>query len=442
MRSPGVLWPWLPALVALAGCVGEPLPPPDLSPAPAPTAREAPAAPPPPREPTVHDVAPNVDALREALERDGEHLPEPLAGAPPTFVLAGDRPDPDRACLIRLRRVTLGGEFDAFDDEDLVVFAEARGVRHELGAGSLDLPAEGVATFDLPGHDWIEVPVSPGFELVVWIVEKDARREELVVRAVSRLDTASLPDGTSPVVLPLGTVRGTTWTLLGAGRPFAVEGASVELAVLSTPRAGRSDSAGRLSAGVRATFGPLLDAAAPRTAAGARTLVRMLLTRAHEAMSFACAEPDPGSRAVIAELAAESRRVAVLAAAAVLEPMPALPRALLSLDEAASRCVREDPRRRALVGGCGLLAKEPTQPLDAARVGRAHELAARLLRDAASLCAEEAGQAGPPQDLGRVIGALGPVERLLRRTLAGIEARDLMDRAWVVLQSRLRTSMR
>jgi hypothetical protein len=441
MRSPGVRSPWLPALVALAGCVGEPLPPPPtIVP---PPAVEAPDAPPPaPRAPTVHDVAPNVDALRDELARDGERLPEPLEGAPPTFVLPGDRLDPQRACLLRLKRVTLGGEFDAFDDEDLVVFAEARGVRFELGAGSLDLPAEGVETFDLPGHDWIEVPVSPAFELTVSIVELDARREELVVRAVARLDTASLPDGTSPVVLPLGTVRGTTWTMLGAGRPFAVDGASVELAVLSTPRAGRGDSAGRASQGIQATLGPLLDAAPPRTAAGARTLVRMLVARSSEAMSVARAEPDPGARAVITELAAEARRVAVLAAAAVIEPLPAFPRALLSLDEAAARCAREDPRRRDLVGGCALLAKEPAQPHDLARVGRAHDQAARLLRDAAALCAEESTKAGPPQDLNRLISALGPVERLLRRTRAGLEARDLLDRAWVVLQSRLRSALR
>ncbi|MCO5168280.1 MAG: hypothetical protein M9894_18215 [Planctomycetes bacterium] len=438
MARPGGPTGWLCALAALAGCAGDPPPAPLEPDAPLPLA-VAPAEPPAPRPQSVRDVAPGVEALREALVRAGAELPDPLEGAPPTFVLPGDPEDPRRACFIRLRRVTLGGEFDAFDDEEIVVRAEARGVRHELGAATLDLPADRVETFELLGPDWIEVPMAPRFELVVWVIEEDARQEELVARAVARLEPTAYPDGTSPVVVPLGTIRGTAWTLFGAGRPFAIEGASVELAVLSTPRSGRGDGAARARAGLASTLGPVTGQHPPRTAAGARAATRLLVERAAAAMKLARAENDPGARALLAELAGEARRVAVLATAAVLEPLPGLPRALQRLDEAAARCPRDDAGRQALVGGCGLLAREADMPLEPGRARRAHEQAAHLLREAAALSSASGGR--PAGDLARLIQALGAVEGLLRRTVVGLEHRDALERGWVVLQTRLREAM-
>src|SRR5690606_4413483 len=185
-------------------------------------------------------------------------------------------------------------------------------------------------------------------------------------------------------------------------------------------------------------LGPLIDAAAPRTGAGARTASRMLLDRAEVAMAAARGASDPAARAVLAELAAEVRRLAVLAAAAVLEPPPALARALQRLDEEVARCARRDSRRQELVAGCGLLAREAGEPIEPARVRHAHEQAVKLLAQATALCTEEASRAGPPDDVTRVRQAVGTVEGLLRRTIVGIDARERMDQAWVVVQSRLR----
>lgn len=430
---------WLVGLVVAAGCAAEPPLPPLEVELEAPAAVAAPATPVTPRPQTVRDVAPGVEALRVALVREGAELPEPLAGAPPTFVQAGDPDDPQRACFVRLRRVTLGGEFDAFDDEEIVVRAEARGVVHELGAATLDLPSDRVKTFELLGPDWVEVPMAPRFDLVVWVIEEDARQEELVARAVARLAPTTYPDGTSPVVVPLGTIRGTAWTLFGAGRPFAIEGASVELAVLSTPRSGRGDGAARARAGLQSTLGPVTGQHPPRTAAGARAAVRLLLERSDAAMKLARAEADPGARALLSELAAEARRVAVLATAAVLEPLPALPRALQRLDQATARCPRDDARRQALVAGCGLLAREADMPLETARVRRAHAQAVHLLGEAAALTAGSGGK--PAGDLARLLHALGAIEGLLRRTVIGLEHRDALERGWVVLQTRLREAL-
>lgn len=428
-------------LVLAAGCASDP---PAAEPAPA-----APAAAPvtsavTPRErtPTVLDVAPNVEALRATLAREGQVLPEPTAGAPPTFVRPGDPVNPRRACLVRLRRVTLGGEFDAFDDEEIVVWAEARGVRHELGAATLDLPEDRVETFELPGHEWIEVPMVRDFELVVGVIERDARRDEMVARAVVRFSPADLPDGTSPLHVPLGTTRGTRWTLLGAGKPFAIDGASVELAALLVRRTGQGREGAAAREAVRAALGPILDAPPPRTGAGARTASRMLLDRAEAAMAAARGAADPTTRAVLAELAAEVRRLAVLAAAAVLEPPPALARALQRLDEEAARLARTSPRRQALVAGCGLLAREAGEPIDAARLRHAHAQAVGLLAEATALGTEEAGRGSLPADVERVRQAVGTVEGLLRRTVMGVDARERMDQAWVVVQSRLRTATR
>lgn len=435
--------PWLiGVLSALPGCVVDPPPPAAPLPlavvaAPVTTAVEA-----LPRQPTVRDVAPQVDELRATLVREGAALPEPMAGAPPTFVLPGDPVDPRRACLVRLRRVTLGGEFDAFDDEEVVVLAEARGVRHELGAATLDLPADEVETFELTGHEWIEVPMAAQFELVILVLERDARRDEMIARAAGRFSPAGLPEGTSPVQVPLGTIRGTRWTILGAGKPFAIEGAGVELAALSVRRTAQASGTAPARQEVAAALGPLVDAAAPRTAAGARTAVRMLLDRADVAMASARAASDPAARAILAELAAEARRLAVLASAAVLEPLPALARALQRVDEEATRCPRDDARRLALIAGCGLLAREGDMPLEAARVRRAHAQAVKLLEEAAALSAGEAGRDGAAPGLSRLIQAIGAVEGLLRRTLLGLDARERMDQAWVVVQARLRAATR
>ncbi len=435
MRTPRLLA----LVVVVAGCASE-APAPAPEPAPVAVAPVATAVAASARTPTVLDVAPNVEAMRQALARDGVVLPEPLAGAPPTFVRPDDPANPRRACLVRLRRVTLGGEFDAFDDEDLVIHAERRGVRHELGAASLDLPAEGVETFDVEGHEWIEVPMVPDLELVVWVVEKDARRDEMVARSVARFSPSDLPDGTSPIQVPLGTIRGTRWTLLGAGKPFTVEGASVELAALSVRRTGGESAAARNV--LLATLGPLVDAAVPRTGAGARTASRMLLDRAAAAMAAARGASDPATRAVVAELAAEVRRLAVLAAAAVLEPLPALARALQRLDEEAGRCGREGERRKALVAGCGLLVREGDMPLEVARVRRAHAQAVELLQQTTALTNDEARRTGAPPDLTRLLQSIGAAEGLLRRTVVGIEARERMDAAWIVVQSRLRLATR
>lgn len=427
---------WLPA------CAGEaevqPVEPEPVPAAPGPAAAEGRPA----GLPTVRDVAPEVERLRLELVREGERLPDPLEGGPPTFVLPSDPVDPRRAVFLRLRRLTLGGEFDTFDDEDLTIYAEVRGVRHELGAATIDLPGEGVETFDVQGHDWIEVPVLGALPITVWVVETDARREELVARNVGQLLPAELPEGTSPVTISLGTVRGTAWTVLGAGRPFTIEGASVELALYCVPRTKRSESSPYITARVRSTLGGIAEASPPRTAAGARTLVQLLLARAASAMATARAEADAATRVTLSELAAEVRRVAVLAAAAVLEPSPELSRAQHALDEAAARCDRAQPRREALVNGAALLSREPPLPLDTARVVRLHAEAVRLFGEASALAGTETSGAGTPADLSRLVSALGRVEHLLRRTRRGLAARDQLEKAWVVVQARLREACR
>lgn len=436
-----LVWLAVGASTWLPGCATEPeLHDVVAEPAPVTTARPVVAHDAP--LPTVRDVAPDVDRLRLELARDGVKLPEPLDGAPPTFVLPSDPEDPRRSCFLRLRRLTLGGEFDAFDDEDLVIYADVRGVRHELGAASIDLPAEGVETFDIPGHDWIEVPVVAEVPIVVWIVETDARRDELVARAVAQLQPALLPEGTSPVTVSLGTVRGTAWTVLGAGRPFTIHGSALELSLYCVPRISRNEASPRIKTRVQSTLGPVLDASAPRTAAGARTLVRLLVDGAGRAMATARIEADAATRGALAELAAEARRVAVLAAAAVVEPFPEMPRAQHALDEAAARCDRARPRREALVNGAALLSREPSQPLDTARISRLHADAARLLGEAGALAATESGRSGPPQDISRLVAALSQVEHLLRRTRRGLSARDQLERAWVILQARIREASR
>lgn len=191
--------------------------------------------------------------------------------APPTAA-----PKSTRAYFARLTSLTVGGDFDGSGTEEIGVHLEANDDTRTLFSGDLDLPLDRLETFPIAGGPWLELPAVQRLKVGITVYDVDATGSEVVCGGEGQVALSAYGPDDVPgrLEVALGTIRGTSQPLAGAGTSFTIHGARCALALVQVDRRDAPDPTSRRL--TRETFGALLAAKAPKTAAEASDLESLL----------------------------------------------------------------------------------------------------------------------------------------------------------------------